>query len=182
MNASNRVLTPLPTALAALALPAEDLEALTRQGFVAAEPRQRSGRLLGPFFKLRWRRSGRQRVCYLGKSPARADAVRAALEAIQRPLRLARQVARLLAEARKRLRQVKQALAPHLAANGLHLHGYAARRTSASAVAKEQNADKESYLVGPAGPLTEEISHGRDDRNDQHGRGQNSGTDPERPN
>ena len=152
MNESNRVLTALPTALAALALPAEDLEALTRQGFVAAEPRRRGGRPLGPFFKLRWRRSGRQRVRYLGKDPARADAVRAALEGLRRPVRLARQAARLLAEARKRLRQVKQALAPRLAAGGLHLHGYEARRTAAPAVAAVQDAAKEGCLVGPAGP------------------------------
>jgi hypothetical protein len=43
--------------LAGLRLSPGDLRALARQGFVTAE--RRGGR--GPYYKLRWRRGGRQR-------------------------------------------------------------------------------------------------------------------------
>ena len=55
--------------LAGLCLAAEDLRALARQGFVAAE--WRGGR--GPYFKVRWRVGGRVRVRYLGRDPGRAS-------------------------------------------------------------------------------------------------------------
>ena len=89
--------------LAGLHLAAEDLRALARQGFVAAE--WRGGR--GPYFKVRWRVGGRVRVRYLGRDPGRAARARAALEAMQWPLRAARLLARLLGEARRRLRDAK---------------------------------------------------------------------------
>jgi hypothetical protein len=110
--------------LAGLGLAAEDLRALARQGFVAAEARR--GR--GPYYKLRWRRGGRQRVRYLGRDPGRAARARAALEALQRPLRAARLLARLLGEARRRLREARRLLTPRAEARGLRYHGYTARR------------------------------------------------------
>ena len=54
-------------ALARLGLGPADRAALARQGFVAAEWRRRGGRRWGPYFKLRWRRGGVQRVRYLGR-------------------------------------------------------------------------------------------------------------------
>jgi len=110
--------------LAGLRLSPGDLQALARQGFVATEARQ--GR--GPSYKLRWRRGGRQRVRYLGPDPGRAEQVRAALEALQRPHRIARRVAQLLGEARKRLLNVKRLLEPHADACGFRYHGYTTRR------------------------------------------------------
>jgi hypothetical protein len=123
---------PAPGALAELGLRPADLDALAKRGFVAADSRpSRAGPPRGPYYKLRWREGGRQRVRYLGTDPARAEAVRDALAELHRPARLARGLARLLAEARQRLRRVRRALQPHLAARGLRLHGYAARRASA---------------------------------------------------
>ena len=101
------------------------LPAEARQGFLAQEFRQ--GR--GPYYKLRWRQGGRQRVLYLGRDPARAERVRALLEHLQRPLRLARQLARLLQETRKHLHKAKSLLESQAQTQGLHYHGYSARRT-----------------------------------------------------
>jgi hypothetical protein len=93
----------VPCLLAALGLSSDDLEALKRQGFVATDYRHRGRRLYGPYFKLRWRRKGRQKVLYLGQARHRAEQVRAALTEWQRPSRLMRQLSRLLDETRRRL-------------------------------------------------------------------------------
>jgi hypothetical protein len=71
--------------LAGLRLSPGDRTALARQGFVSTEFRE--GRR--PFYKLRWRRGGRQHTRYLGQEPARAERVRAALDRLQRPYRVA---------------------------------------------------------------------------------------------
>jgi hypothetical protein len=102
-SASEGPAGPIEGALAGLGLAAEDLRALARQGFVSEE--RRGGR--GPYYKLRWRRAGQQRVRYLGGDPGRAAVVRAELEGLQRPPRAARLLARLLGEARRRLRDAK---------------------------------------------------------------------------
>src|SRR5262249_19393729 len=117
----------------------DDQRALARQGFVAAEFRGRGGRRQGPYFKLRWRQDGRQRVRYLGREGGRAEQVRAALADLQRPLRLAREIAGLMAEARGRLRHVKQLVEPGLASRGRYFHGYTARREGQPA-ANQQSA------------------------------------------
>jgi hypothetical protein len=113
--------------LASLKLSPEDMQALARQGFVAVEFRDHRG----PYYKLRWRRGGRQCVRYLGSDPDRAQQVRAALDALQAPHRIGRQVVRLLAEARKRLLEMKRSLTPLAATRGLHYHGYTLRRAAA---------------------------------------------------
>jgi hypothetical protein len=123
-----------PGALAGLGLADADLQALARQGFVAAEFR----RLRPPYFKLRWRRDGRQRVRYLGQDPARAEQVRAALERLQRPRRNGRLAARLLAEARKRLLDARRLLEPRADADGLRYHGYALRRPRSGPAAPDR--------------------------------------------
>jgi hypothetical protein len=118
----------VPCLLAELGLSSEDLEALKRQGFVGADYRHRGRRLSGPYFKLRWRSKGRQKVSYLGQARQRAEEVRAALSEWQRPSRLVRQLSRVLGETRRRLARTKALFASHLANRGLYLHGYTLRR------------------------------------------------------
>jgi len=117
-----------PHILRELGLSREALEALRRQGFVTGEFCVRGGRRLGPYFKLRWRSAGRQRVVYLGADARRAEAVRGALARWQQPRRLQRDVDRLLAQTRRALRAVKQTVTPHLETPDTHWHGYQLRR------------------------------------------------------
>ena len=112
--------------LAPLRLTAEDYQALARQGFVAREVRPGCR----PYYKLRWRCDRRQQTRYLGQDPARAERVRAALESLQRPLRAARQLTRLLGEARLRLRTAKRLLEPQAEASGCYYRGYSLHRRS----------------------------------------------------
>lgn len=140
---------PIPHALASLGLTMEDLAALARGGFVAAEFRH----LAGPYYKLRWRRDRQQHVRYLGRDPARAVAVRAALEDLQQPLRLSRELARRVKEARRRLQGVKQMLASHLAGHGIHYHGYMSRqcgRQGEEAASSKSIGDKGRGLCTPS--------------------------------
>src|SRR5438105_2365052 len=118
----------VPCPLAELGLSGEDLEALKRQGFVAADYRHRGRRLFGPYFKLRWRSKRRQQVLYLGQAQQRAEEVRAALTEWQRPSRLIRELSRVLGETRRRLASTKALLASHLPNGELYVHGYTLRR------------------------------------------------------
>ncbi len=68
-----------------LGLTRNDIAALRRQGFIAAEYCVRGGRRFGPYFKLRWRCGGRQRVRYLGRDCRLAEAVAAAVKQLQEP-------------------------------------------------------------------------------------------------
>jgi len=114
--------------LARLRLAADEQQALAQQGFVSAEYREQNGRRYGPYFKLRWRQDGRQRVRYLGRDLSRAEQVSAALANLQRSLQLVRDASSMMAEVRKEMRKLKETLEPHLASQGMHLHGYIARR------------------------------------------------------
>lgn len=116
-----------PSGLEALSLTAEELGALAQQGFVAAEHRGQHG----PFFKLRFRVQGRQRVKYLGKDAAVAEHVQREVLELQREHRLTKKMHRITIEARKILRQTKLDLQPVVAAAGLTFHGYDVRRTRA---------------------------------------------------
>ena len=112
-------------------LPAEHLDALRGQGFVAGEIRR--GR---PIYKLRYRFGGRQVVRSLGAEPRRAEAVRGELERLQRNRRTERDLNRLVRRARERLRTAKRESAPLLAELGLAFRGMEIRRPrSAAAVA-----------------------------------------------
>jgi hypothetical protein len=104
----------------------DDIASLACQGFVSAEKRP-SGRLT---YKLRWRRDGRQRVCYLGSDPAVAARVQAAVAALQQPKQAERELNKLYVVARRALREVKATLTPPMAASGYGFHGYSARRKS----------------------------------------------------
>jgi hypothetical protein len=143
-NDEQGISTEVAARLAALGLSALDQQALARQGFVAAEYRPGQGRRLGPYFKLRWRRDGRQQVRYLGCDLDWARQIQAALANLQRPRQLIRQVNGLMKEARKRLHQAKDLLEPRLGEGGQYYHGYTARR-SAKEVAdgpRRQRADE----------------------------------------
>lgn len=121
-------LIPVVDPLAGLRLTDADRTALGCQGFVATEYRTRHGRRWGPYFRLHWRRDGRQHVRYLGCDATRAQAVRAVLADLHRPQALARELAQLQQRARARLRRIKTLLQPQLDAQGFHLHGYVARQ------------------------------------------------------
>jgi hypothetical protein len=109
-------------ALAALQLDDGDADALARQGFIAAERRgERS------YFRLRFRRDGRQRVRYIG-SLDRAQAVQFELDRLRVDVRLQRRLATLSRDAARSLRDAKRTLEPLLEARGFHFHGQAIRK------------------------------------------------------
>ena len=114
--------------LTGLGLSRADVEGLQRQGFVAPEFRVDQGVRRGPYYKLRWRINGRQRVKYLGRSAAQAEAVASAVAHLQQPRVRERHLARQMAEARRKLTQAKQTMAAALAAEGKYYHGYTSRR------------------------------------------------------
>ncbi len=104
-----------------LALREEELEALSRQGFIRSERRGRK-----TIFRLRYRVHGRQHVRYV--SPRDAAPLEAELGALQRQVRARRRLAGLAALARQALHDRKSMLAPLLEAHGYHFHGYQIRR------------------------------------------------------
>ena len=106
--------------LAALRLDDRDLQALSRQGFVAHE--QRNGR---SHHKLRFRRDGRQRVRYV---PHAAVALEKELHALQQQRLLERELAALHRRGRVLFDEMKVRLAPIVAAEGLIFHGFSIRR------------------------------------------------------
>src|SRR5262249_45844908 len=101
-----------------------------------------------PFYKLRWRRGGRQHTRYLGHELARAEQVRAALERLQRPYRVARQLARLMGEARNRLREVKRLLEPRAQAQGFRYRGYRLQRVRSYPVGENRGATDAPGMEG----------------------------------
>jgi len=170
MTTRNGAPAGVPDVLAVLRLSREDYEALTRQGFVAPEYRGKPGCQSGPHYKLRWRCGGRQRVLNLGRDPERARLVREALAELQRPGRLARLAAKLLREASRRLREVKGVLEPCLAAQGLHLHGYATRRTSSPAPrvnAETKSSEGDSFTISVNIPEERGDGHEGGERDDR---------------
>jgi hypothetical protein len=78
---------------------------------------------LGPFFRLLYREGSRQRAVYLGRDPALAEEVRAALRKMQEPLREKRRLHEQLREARKAFRSRKRELGRELGQVGLRLKG-----------------------------------------------------------
>lgn len=115
-------------ALESLGLEEEAMEALQHQGFVAEEFRDRAGRRWGPYYKLRWRQDGRQRVRYLGNDTRRVHEIRVALQHWQQVTRLTREVEELFRQSRKALKSLKDALSPQVSAAGKRWHGYQTRR------------------------------------------------------
>jgi len=109
-------------ALAALQLSNADLDALARQGFIAAERRGENR-----YYRLRFRRGGRQQTRYIG-SLDRAQAVQAELDSLQSEVQLQRRLAALGRDAARSLRDAKRQLQPLLEGRGFHFHGQAIRK------------------------------------------------------
>jgi len=116
-------------ALLGLNLTLEELQALRKEGFVAAERRGRAAVI----FKLRFRLAGRQQARYLGADPQRAAAIRAALVVQQQPRRLEQNLKRRLAShiatAQAVLQSIKPRLAEHVLEAGFRFHGRRLRRS-----------------------------------------------------
>jgi hypothetical protein len=103
-----------------LELTDEELDALTRQGFVRSE--MRGNKVI---CRLRYRVHGRQHVRYV--SPRDAVALASELASLQRRVRTRRRLADLRAIAREALRHRRTVLAPLFEARGYHFHGYQVR-------------------------------------------------------
>jgi len=108
--------------LASLGLASEDIAAIADQGFIS--PDRRGDRT---YFKLRFRRNGRQRVRYIGGA-ARAIAVAAELKALQGDLQLRRRMAVLTRSVTSALRTAREKLQPLAESHGYYFHGHALRR------------------------------------------------------
>jgi hypothetical protein len=109
-------------ALAMLRLTDEDIAALGEQGFLAPERRQNQR-----FFKLRFRRGGRQVVRYVGGTEA-AALVAEELKILQAARRARRELERFGRVTRQRLREAKIELEPLILESGFKFHGRAIRR------------------------------------------------------
>jgi hypothetical protein len=109
-------------ALARLRLTTEDLEELTRQGFLSKERRDSLH-----IHKLRFRRGARQVVRYIGDA-VEATAVKAELDRLQSARHISRELAELNRAARRLLRDTKAQLEPLVIANGWKFHGRVVRR------------------------------------------------------
>ena len=123
-----------PRRLADLGLEPDDHDALQRQGFVSVEYRGRRG----PFFKLRFRLDGRQRVVYLGQDVGVAEQVQHELAELQAHHKLEQRLARLKAEALALVRESKRRLQPYLHCAGLRFHGLEIRGTRTHPVRRRQ--------------------------------------------
>ncbi len=93
------------------------------QGSIVASWRTRHGKRFGPYYRLAYRRNGRQRSIYLGAAHI-ADHLRDLLARLQEPQRLHRLYQRLQAQVRHSLRQAKKHLAQQLAPYGVTVRGY----------------------------------------------------------
>ena len=117
----NNQLADFP-ALAALRLIAGDLEELADQGFVCEE--RRGDRT---YYKLRFRRGGKQVVRYIG-GVDRASIVKQELSILQMDSKIVRELKARAKIANKMIREAKQAMEPVLKADGFVFHGLAIRR------------------------------------------------------
>jgi hypothetical protein len=108
-------------ALAGLRLGDEDLRTLTQQGFVSREARRGH-----EYFKLRFRRAGKQCVKYV--NVCQVSAVRVELDKLQAATRLKRKLAAATRDAQQVLHQTKRDLQPVLESHGFGFHGLAIRR------------------------------------------------------
>jgi hypothetical protein len=141
--------------LGQLGFRAEEMAALARQGSVSLEIRLRKGVPAGPYYKLRWRQQGRQRVKYLGCDPARASAVRAALLQLQASRRQAREVRRGFKQIRAYWAAQKQVL-QLLLGPGFYFHGYCIRqRRRAQPSLAFQGGQADSVAVQAQDPTRE---------------------------
>jgi len=133
----------------ALTLIAQLPERFARQGAVIATWRGTGERRHGPYFQLAYREEGRQRRVYLGTAGPVVEAVRGALERLQRPLRGLREFRRMRRKLTASLREAKQNMAGQFARLGLRLKGYEVRgwrsvglgRLDATALDRQKRAE-----------------------------------------
>ena len=110
-------------ALARLGLTEGDLDVLACQGGLSPERRQGQ-----TYYKLRFRRDGRQIVRYVGDSE-KAALVAVDLNALQTAHRCQRELEKLARAARQLQRDAKTKLAPQLLERGFKFHGLVLRRS-----------------------------------------------------
>ena len=122
--------------LMALGLSRDEVECMEQQGFVAVEHRAYKGTRLGPYFRLRWRMNGRQRVKSLGLDAELAVAVVNAIAQLQKKKALTHFLKRMLLEARRGLKLAKKDLQATMAATGRYYHGFTARKRRTSSRAE----------------------------------------------
>ena len=101
---------------------AGDLGDLADQGFVCEE--RRGDRT---YYKLRFRRSGKQVVRYIGGAD-RASIVKQELSILQAESKIMRELTAKVRIVNKMIREAKQTMEPVLKANGFVFHGLAIRR------------------------------------------------------
>jgi hypothetical protein len=118
-------------ALRSLALSQQHLEALAKQGSLSAEGSK-------GYFKLRFRMGSQQQVRYVGGNSDFVALVEKELAALQARTRSCRELCRLMAEARRRLRATKRQLEPWLPLAGRSFHGREIRRRLAACQDTEQ--------------------------------------------
>jgi len=109
--------------LVLLQLRAEDLDELSRQGHVLREQRKGIG-----YFRLRFRRRGRQVAIGLGKDSWLAEGVARELVELQANRRMERKHKQLIRTARGVLRRTKRELEAALQNTGYRFYGYEIRR------------------------------------------------------
>jgi hypothetical protein len=127
---------PTITCLADLALTPEDLGGLTRQGFVSREFRGTRG----PYFKLRFRSRGQQKVRCLGQDQVLVERIERELFELQNAHRQVQELGRLAVQSRQVLRATKAALKDTVESAGFRFHGFAVRR-SRSVVCSRSTTD-----------------------------------------
>ena len=109
-----------------LNLRSQDFDELRRQGFVSREVRQGHS-----YFKLRFRRHGRQVAIGLGQDRQLAESIGRELAHLQASRRLEREQARLIRATHGLLRRAKRELEPVFRDAGYGFYGYEIRRLRA---------------------------------------------------
>ena len=122
-----------------LGLDRHELDALMKQGFVSSEYRHRNEKKFGPYYKLRWRFNGRQRVKYLGRDFARAALVHSALIRCRSLRRSRLDIGHRLRDALQTLRDARKQLELLLAERGVVLHGYTHRHRAGAKRSQTQS-------------------------------------------
>jgi len=102
-------------------------ELFRHQGIVTTMWRSRNGRRFGPYYRLLYRKEGRLRIIYLGRSAEFAEEVRSWLAAFQGPLREHREWQGVRRAMKAALRKQKAAWAEALTKYGFVLKGYEVR-------------------------------------------------------
>lgn len=105
----------------------EAAPALAATGSIVETWRTYQGRRLGPYYRLAYRESGRQKTIYVGKDAELVVAARSLLEELHVNERIRRTMERQQLAVRAGLRAAKAAWAQELQKSGLTLKGYEVR-------------------------------------------------------